>query len=84
MTKTTTKTTNDPRKSIVIALDRAAARSDLVNKDPATGKQCWYLAGLLAAQGKDAANLGCEITNQNCILTKRQASMYIEQLLGGR
>lgn len=69
------------QKEIAVELDRAASRADLVNAAPATAKQSWYLAGLLVQLGRDAAWVGCEITNSNAILTKKRASGYISDLL---
>ena len=67
----------DTRKQIVIALDRAAGRCDF----GATSRQTWFLAGLLAERGSNAAGVGCDICNSNARLTKKQASLYIDQLL---
>jgi hypothetical protein len=79
MTENTSTPT--PRKSIAMALDRAAERACLVARDGATAKQCWYLAGLIAAAGKDASDIGCAITQSNAVLTKREASEFIQMYL---
>jgi len=71
----------DTQKQIVIALDRAAGNAAYAGATPATSKQTWFLAGLIAKIGKDAAWVGCEITNHNAILTKTSASKYIDSML---
>ena len=68
------------RKDIARDLDRAAARADLIGQTPATSKQNWYLAGLLAANGDRAADIGFGCCNTNAVLTKRIASVWIDRL----
>jgi len=55
-------------------LDTAAARSESVDRDPATPKQCWYLAHLILESGED---YGEYITNTSLVLTKHEASHRI-------
>lgn len=69
------------QKQIAQALDTAAQRAEFVDRTPATGKQCWFLAKLIMEAGKDADDVGCSLTNTQAVLTKRQASMYIEMYL---
>lgn len=76
----TTTTTKD-RKSIARQLDRCAARADMIDREPATSKQCWFLAGLLAERGHESDEIGCGILNTQAILTKRQASSWIDEYL---
>ncbi len=72
------------RKEIAQKLDRAAARAGMIDATPATSKQCWYLAGLLAEAGLDADMVGCELTNTSAVLTCRAASGFIDMLLRDR
>lgn len=69
------------RKEIARMLDRAAARSTLVEATPATSKQCWYLAGLIEKAGDTPEGLGLDVTNTNAVLTARKASWWIDQYL---
>lgn len=69
------------RKDIARALDTAAARADMVDAEPATSKQCWFLAGLLAESGRDAQAVECGCTQTHSVLTKTRASREIEWLL---
>ena len=69
------------QKEIARALDIAAARAEIIDREPATGKQCWFLAGLLIKAGLDEEAIDCAITNTNAVLTKRDASREIEALL---
>lgn len=66
------------QKLIASFLDRAADRADMIDREPATGKQCWYLAGLMAKAGEDGGEF---ITNTSAILTKKRASALIQQYL---
>lgn len=64
------------RKTLAVALDACAARADMIDKEPATAKQCWFLAGLIldggwVADARDAFD-------SNTVLTKREASRRIE------
>lgn len=69
------------QKSIAQDLDRASARADLIDQDPATGKQCWFLAKLILDAGDDASAIDCGCLNTTAILTKRAASRWIDDYL---
>ena len=71
------------QKEIARALDAAAARAEIIDREPATGKQCWFLAGLLLKAGLTEEYLDCGCTNSNAVLTKRDASREIEAMLNG-
>lgn len=66
------------RKEIAHDLDRAAERAGHV-AEPATPKQCWFLAGLMAERGETASQLFSG--NTNFALSKRQASFFIDLYL---
>lgn len=68
------------RKEIVKLLDAAAARAELAGGRPATGKQTWFLAGLIAAAGETAADWGFGASNTMACLTSSKASEMIGQL----
>lgn len=72
------------QKSIARQLDRAAARAESANARPATGKQCWFLAGLLATLGLDADDAGHGALDSNSMLTSKAASDLIEYYIGRR
>lgn len=76
---TTTETALD-RKVIARFLDRAADRAEIVDRAPATGKQCWFLAGLIA-QHDDRDTYSEIITNSSFVLTKARASQMIDGYL---
>lgn len=62
------------QKEIVKVLDRAANRSMV----PATGKQTWFLAGLLLKTGQEQAEREIEpFLLGQCALDKRMASDLI-------
>lgn len=65
---------------IAQVLDRCAERANFIDRDPATQKQCWYLAKLMLDAGDDGSEL---LLNTSAILTKQDASKRIEELLGG-
>lgn len=65
------------QKSLAGWLDRAAARADMIDRDPATSKQCWFLASLILKAGED----GYDWTDGNRVLTKREASTLIDTYL---
>lgn len=69
------------QKDIAQALDHAAKRAETVGAAPATSKQCWFLAKLILETGKDAQDIGCGWSNTSAILTKRDASRYIDDYL---
>jgi hypothetical protein len=65
-------------------LDRCAERADFIDLEPATQKQCWYLAKLMLDAGDDGGEfVGEFVLNTSAILTKQDASQRIEALLGG-
>ena len=68
------------RKTIVKFLDTAASRADIVDQCPATGKQCWFLAGLIE-QNNDEATYSEIVTNTSFVLTKKRASQMIDAYL---
>ena len=67
------------QKTLASALDRCAARAETIDSDPATGKQCWFLAGLILKAGEDGNDY---VTNTSLVLTKRYASGLIDTYLG--
>lgn len=78
--------------SVVSGLERAAQRSEYVNRKPASQKQCFLLAKLAVEEtGMNPADLqyanlledlDCAVTNSNAILTSRKASSLIEYYMG--
>lgn len=67
------------QKQIAQTLDRAAARADMIGAYPATGKQCWFLAKLILE--KDDGSFYDELSSFNCVLTSKNASAIISDLL---
>ena len=61
-------------------LDRCAERANFIDREPATQKQCWYLAKLMLDAGDEGGDFSL---NTSAILTKQDASKRIEELLGG-
>ena len=61
-------------------LDRCAERANFIDREPATQKQCWYLAKLMLDYGDMDSDL---LLNTSAILTKQDASQRIEIMLGG-
>ncbi len=55
------------RKTLARFIDNAAARADIVDAEPASPKQCWFLAGLIVKAD----------------LTRRRASLMIGDYLKG-
>jgi len=80
--ETEIKTTD--RKMIVGDLDLAARRCHVIERPPATSRQCWFLAGLLAQQGLTAEAVECSGLNTQACLTKSRASRLIDQFLSER
>jgi len=72
------------RKDIVKSLDKAAQRAADYYHNGATAKQTWFLAGLIAAAGEDAAAIGCGWANTSALLTSRQASTWIDRYLAAK
>ena len=75
--ETTTKTMNHKTFSHVLAT--AASRAETVGMEPASGKQCWFLAKLLLDDGDDGSDW---VLDTSRILTKKQASTRISELVG--
>lgn len=69
------------QKHIAMALDRAAERCHQIEIEPATSKQCWFLAKLIAEAGGEAADVDCAITNSSALLSRKMASTYIDSYL---
>ena len=69
----------DLQKTIASYLDAAATRAETVGANPASQKQCWYLAKLIVDAGGD----GSEYLQSSEVMTKRKASsligFYLEQ-----
>ncbi|MFQ5535624.1 MAG: hypothetical protein ACE5EM_12475 [Sphingomonadales bacterium] len=65
------------QQEIASALQTAANRANQVGARPASSRQVWYLAKLIADAGRDASDIGREITNSRATLTGPQASQYI-------
>lgn len=66
------------QKTLAGFLDRCAARADMIDREPATPKQCWYLAHLLIKAGEDGSDY---ILSTSYVLTKSRASGLIEMYL---
>lgn len=69
------------QKIIAQTLDRCAARAHSVDAEPATSKQCWFLAGLILKAGEDGTDYSL---NTSLVLTKTEASQLIDAYLGTR
>lgn len=67
------------QKTLAKFLDAAAARADMIDRAPATRKQCWFLAGLIAKADDQA--IASEVMKTSFVLTKKRASFYIDNLL---
>lgn len=63
------------QKSIAQILDTMASRSRV----PATGKQCWFLAGLIAKSGENVFEVFPNALNM--ALDKKMASTMIDSYL---
>lgn len=68
------------QKEVAQILDRCAARAHSVGATPASGKQCWFLAGLLVKANAEA-DVNEMIVNTSYVLTSRRASCMIEDCL---
>ena len=64
----------DLQKTIASILDNAATRAETVGANPASSKQCWYLAKLIVDAGGD----GSEYLQSSEVMTKRKASGLID------
>lgn len=67
------------QKIVAQFLDTAASRADIVDREPATSKQCWFLAGLMVKE--DDEREYAEIMKSSFVLTKRMASSMIDDYL---
>lgn len=65
--------------TIASPINTAAGRAECISRIPATPMQCKYMAVLLFKIGKDADHIG--LTGQQVILTTRDASEIIEDLI---
>ncbi len=74
-----TATQFQAQKDTARQLDELAARAEVVGSEPATQKQCWFLAGLLIAAGETVASW--TNTNTSFVLTKKRASRSIDFFL---
>jgi hypothetical protein len=66
------------QKDFARALDAAAARAGYIDREPASGKQCWFLASLMLKAGAD---LGDILVDTHFVLTKSKASSMIDSYL---
>lgn len=73
-----TQTQFQSQKTLAAFLDRCAARAESIDREPATSKQCWFLAGLILKAGEDGSEI---IADTSYVLTKREASALIDQYL---
>lgn len=69
------------RKSIARNLDRAAARAEIIDRRPASGKQCWFLAGLMEQLGEEPSDYGYGPEHTTAVLTCKIASRMIDNCL---
>lgn len=69
----------ETQKEIAMELDRAAGRACIIDREGASAKQVWFLAGLLFKAGRNARWVTGG--NTNCVLTKREASSFIDQAM---
>ncbi len=77
------QTTNPmTQKEIASNLDMASDRACHVNATGSTGKQNWFLASLILKAGENSYTLFGSDTN--AILSKREASQYIDDYLNGK
>ncbi len=77
-----TETSPTDRKYLARWLDRAAQRAELIEARPASAKQVWYLAGLMAERSYGLDWAGCGVLDTQAILTSREASRLIDECLG--
>ncbi|BAQ84372.1 hypothetical protein [uncultured Mediterranean phage uvMED] len=63
------------QKSICRILDTAASRCHSVDLEPASTKQCWYLAKLMLEAGDDGSEI---LLNTSFLLTKKEGSKLIK------
>lgn len=65
------------QKQIAVSLDRAAARSG----SPASSKQVWFLAGLIARSESAEIDYQDWLLNSSAVLSRAEASSLIEGYL---
>lgn len=65
------------QKQIAQVLDRAADRAETVDATPATARQIWFLAGLIAKTDGGDADYNEWLLNTSAILTSNEASSLI-------
>lgn len=68
------------RKLLAGFIDQAAGRSEIVDAEPATRKQCWFLSGLIIG-ASDHAQEDEFVLNTSFVLTKKRASNLISNYL---
>lgn len=73
-----TPTEYQTQKNLARTLDRCADRAESIDRDPATAKQCWFLAGLILKAGEDGDEF---LLDTSFVLTKRRASQMIDAYL---
>jgi len=61
------------KRVIADALAAAAVRASMIGREPATNKQIWYLACLMAEVDDNSL-----VGDTNLVLTKRKASKLID------
>lgn len=66
------------QKEVVKYVDIAASRAHDVEAEPATGKQCWFLAGLIVKADDEAMVSDLVLST---VLTKRYASKLIDSYM---
>jgi hypothetical protein len=71
------------QKILAKFVDRAADRADMIDREPASPKQCWFLAGLIV-KGGDETQASEFVLNTSLVLTKRIASGMIDGYLSTR
>lgn len=71
------------QKQVAAILDCAAARAHSVNRTPASGKQCWFLAKLLIEDcvRRGRTELDSFVTSTSFVLTVKEASTLIDSCL---
>lgn len=67
-------------KNIVSTLDSRAMNADMAGGNPASGKQCWFLATLIEKHN-DVRQYEEIILNSNFCLSKAKASKLIDMYL---
>jgi len=70
---------NISQKEIASWLDRAAGRAELVDANPATRNQIWFIAGLMIKAGDTPSDWDYGPLSRKCLTSKR-ASWLIDKL----